>query len=115
MRALPGRLINAGAAGHSPQDTKHIRLTNQVSLVSGLVALLAFADPRIVGSRQLLAVSVGAFIVYMAVPFFSARGWHRFARLWLCLGSLAWITADGVMMGTDTEQHLFLIAVGTAG
>jgi class 3 adenylate cyclase len=114
MRQFLARLVNAGVAGQSPQDTKHIRLTNQVSLVAAALAVLAFSDPRIWGTRVLEAISLTAVLVYAAVPFFATRGWHRLARLWLCFGSIAWITADGVLMGADTEQHLFLIAVATA-
>ncbi|MDP3151607.1 MAG: adenylate/guanylate cyclase domain-containing protein [Archangium sp.] len=115
MRAFLNRVINAGVDGQSPQDTKHIRLTNQVSLVVMGLAFLAFADPRVLGNRALEAISLGAILVYAAVPFFASRGWHLLARLWLCLGSVVWIGADGLLMGADTEQHLFLIAVGTAG
>jgi adenylate cyclase len=32
----------------------------------------------------------------------------------LCFGSLVWIGVDGLLMGADTEQHMFLIAVATA-
>ncbi len=114
MRKLLGRLISAGVAGQSLQDTKHIRLTNQVSLVAAGLAVFAFTDPRIFGDRVLELISVAALVVYCLVPWFSSRGWHFLARLWLCVGSIAWITADGVLMGANTEQHLFLIAVATA-
>ena len=114
MRRLLSRLVNAGVAGQSLQDTKHIRLTNQVSLVAAGLALFAFTDPRIVSHRVLESISVAAVLIYLLVPWFSARGWHFLARLWLCLGSIAWITADGLLMGANTEQHLFLIAVATA-
>jgi hypothetical protein len=78
------------------------------------LALLAFTDPRISGTRALEVISFTAVFVYAAVPLLASRGWHRLARIWLCVGSLAWIGADGVLMGADTEQHLFLIAVATA-
>jgi class 3 adenylate cyclase len=114
MRALLSRLVNAGVASQGHQDAKHIRLANQISLVAVGLALLAFTDPRIWGTRSLEAISLAAVFVYAAVPFFASRGWHLLARLWLCFGSVAWIGADGVLMGTDTEQHMFLIAVATA-
>ena len=114
MRALLSRLVNAGIAGQSPHDTKHIRLANQISLLAMALALLAFTDPRIWGTRSLEVISITAVFVYAAVPLLASHGWHRLARIWLCVGSLAWIGADGVLMGADTEQHLFLIAVATA-
>ena len=106
-RALLRRVLNAGVAGQPRHDIKHIRLANQVSLVAAAVALLAFTDPRIWAAQSLQVISLIAVFVYAAVPFFASRGWHRLARLWLCFGSLAWIGADGVIMGTDTEQHMF--------
>ena len=95
--------MNAGVGtAHSPQDTKHIRLTNQVSLVLALFSLLAFGDPRMWGTPRLEAVLWLTVLLYAVVPFFASRGWHRFARLWLSLGSLAWIIANGVLMGANT-------------
>lgn len=114
MRTLLNRLVNAGTEGQRPQDTKHIRLTNQVSLVAVALALFAFTDPRIRATRSLEMISLLAVFVYPVVPYFASRGWHRAARLWLCFGSIAWIILDGLFMGSDTEQHLFLIAVATA-
>ena len=113
-RRLLRRVLNAGVEGQDRHDLKHIRLANQVSLVAAGVAILAFTDPRIWAMRALEVISLAAVFVYAAVPFFASRGWHRLARLWLCFGSLAWIAADGVLMGADTEQHMFLIAVATA-
>ena len=45
MRSFLSGLVNAGTAGLSPRDLKHVRLTNQMTLVAILTSLFALFDP----------------------------------------------------------------------
>ena len=115
MRALLARLVNLGATdGLDPRELKHVRLLNQICLVAMVMSLLAFGDPRM-RSPVLMATSVGAVLVYVVALGLSALRRHFAARVLVGLGSLAWVTLDGVLMAPDTQQHLFIVAAATGG
>jgi class 3 adenylate cyclase len=105
------RLSNAGTAGLDLKEAKHVRLANQLSLLAMFMSVLAFSDPRVWATRVLLGVAAASVLIYATVPLLARLGQQRLARNVLWLGSLAWISTDGVLMGTDAEQHLLLMAV----
>lgn len=113
MRALLRRLVNLGTEGLDPRQLKHVRLLNQLCFFAMLSCLLAFLDPRVLAIPSVIWVSVFAVFVYVVALFASSRQWHGAARVIVGVGSLVWVGLDGFLMGANTEQHLFVIAVAT--
>ncbi|MFT3706368.1 MAG: adenylate/guanylate cyclase domain-containing protein [Archangium sp.] len=115
MRALLARLVNLGTTeGLDPRELKHVRLLNQICLVAVVMSLFAFGDPRM-RTPILLTTSISAVLLYTFALVLSARQQHFIARCLVGLGSLVWITLDGIFMGADTQQHLFIAAAATGG
>jgi class 3 adenylate cyclase len=114
MRSFLSGLVNAGTAGLSPRDLKHVRLTNQMTLVAILTSVFALVDPRMLANSWLRWFGAAAVFVNLSALVISSLRFHRTARTWLAFGNIAWVTAAGLLMGVDAEGHLFLIAVATS-